>query len=52
MVFEVKIMFLHKDAKRVEIESKDSFIAITKALESLNPTEKDNISAVLISDVK
>lgn len=52
MVFEVKIKFLHKDAKRVEIESRDSFIAITKALESLNQAEKSIVSAVLITDIK
>ncbi|RST57661.1 hypothetical protein D5F11_021615 [Siminovitchia terrae] len=52
MVFEVKIKFLHKGSKRKEIESKDGFTAITKALETLNSTEKDNVSAVLITDIK
>lgn len=52
MTFEVKIKFLHKGSKRVQVDSADSFAAITKAMETLNSTEKDNISAVLITDTK
>lgn len=52
MVFEVKVKFLHKGSKRINVECKYGFTAIKRALDTLNPTEKDNVSAVLITDVK
>jgi hypothetical protein len=52
MEFNVKIKFLHKGSINKKVECRDSYTAITKALETLNLTEKDNVSAVLITDVK
>lgn len=52
MLFEVKILFLYKNSETVEVKCKDSFTAIKKALDTLDSTEKDNVSAVLITDVK
>ena len=51
MVFEVKVKFLHTGTLKTTIECKDGFTAIQKAMGKLNATEKDNISAILITDV-
>lgn len=52
MLFEVKIMFLHKNPKRTEIKCNDAYTAMTTALKTLDSTEKDNVSAVMVIDVK
>ena len=48
-MFRVKIKFVHKGSINKEIQCRDGYTAITKALESLNLTEKKNVSAVLIT---
>ena len=45
----VKIKFIHKGSVNKKMECWDSFTAIQMALETLNPTEKDNIKAVLVN---
>lgn len=46
---KVKIKFLHKGSINKEIQCQDGYTAITKVLESLNLTEKNNVSAILIT---
>ena len=52
MEFNVKVKFLHKGSVNKKVECRDGFTAIQKALETLNSTEKDNVKAILITDVK
>lgn len=51
MKFEVTIKFLHKESVVKNVVCNDGYTAITKALETLDSAEKDNVSAVLITDV-
>lgn len=52
MEFNIKVKFSHKGSVNKKVECRDGFTAIKKVLETLNSTEKDNIKAVLITDMK
>jgi hypothetical protein len=50
MIVEVKIKFLHKGSINKKVECEDNSTAIITALQTLNLTEKLNVTAVLIKD--